>query len=108
MKEKQKSRSTGTQDNSSQTDTMDSVTQLLSLEQLEDRLRAQKMALQQESESKLTKAVEEAVRIKERDLQQKHLQDTTLQVCFTKHIGLLFRALCLVRQESKLISLTQG
>ncbi|KAG7323998.1 hypothetical protein KOW79_012014 [Hemibagrus wyckioides] len=80
MKEKQKPKSTGTQDNSSQTDTMDSVTQLLSLEQLEDRLSAQKMALQQESESKLTKAVEEAVRSKERDLQQKHVQDTTLQV----------------------------
>ncbi|XP_026775518.3 centrosomal protein of 152 kDa isoform X2 [Pangasianodon hypophthalmus] len=80
MKERKKAKSTETQDASSQTDTVDSVTQLLSLEQLEDRLRAQRMALQRESDSKLTKAVEEAVRGKERELQQKHVQDMTLQV----------------------------
>lgn len=85
LKEKQKAKSIETHDDSSQTDTVDSVTQLLSLEQLEDRLSAQKMVLQHESDSKLTKAVEEAVRSKERELQQKHVEDTTLEVCFTQH-----------------------
>ncbi|MCI4381828.1 hypothetical protein PGIGA_G00256550 [Pangasianodon gigas] len=80
MKERKKAKSTETQNASSQTDTVDSVTQLLSLEQMEDRLSAQRMALQRESDSKLTKAVEEAVRSKERELQQKHVQDMTLQV----------------------------
>ncbi|MCJ8735943.1 hypothetical protein PDJAM_G00253320 [Pangasius djambal] len=80
MKEKQKAKSKETQDASSETDTVDSVTQLLSLEQLEDRLSAQRMALQRESDSRLTKAVEEAVRGKERELQQKHVQDMTLKV----------------------------
>ncbi|XP_027028950.2 centrosomal protein of 152 kDa isoform X1 [Tachysurus fulvidraco] len=80
MMEKQKAKSTGTQDNSSQTDTRDSVSQLLSLEQLEDRLSAQRMALEQETDGKLKKAVEVALRSKERELQQKHVQDTTLQV----------------------------
>lgn len=88
MMEKQKAKSTGTQDNSSQTDTMDSVSQLLSLEQLEDRLHAQRMALEQETDGKLKKAVEEALRSKERELQQKHVQDTTLQVNFTHRLGL--------------------
>ncbi|TSM52318.1 COP9 signalosome complex subunit 2 [Bagarius yarrelli] len=45
LKEKQKAKSTESQDNSSQTDTVDSVTQLLSLEQLEDRLCAQRVSL---------------------------------------------------------------
>ncbi|XP_060770807.1 centrosomal protein of 152 kDa isoform X4 [Neoarius graeffei] len=80
LKEKQKAKSTETQDGSSQTDTVDSVTQLLSLEQLEDRLRAQRVALQRESDSKLSKAVEEAVKGRESELQQKHAQDMALQV----------------------------
>lgn len=86
MKEKQTAQTTETQDDSSQTDTLDSVTQLLSVEQLEDRLGAQRMALQRESDSKLSKAVEEAVRGKERELQQKYVQDLTLQVCFTQQL----------------------
>ncbi|KAF5907494.1 centrosomal protein, partial [Clarias magur] len=80
MKEKQKAKSTETQDGSSQTDTVDSVTQPFSLEELENRLRAQRMALQRESDSKLSKAVEEAVRDKEREMHQKHVQDMTSQV----------------------------
>ncbi|XP_053498224.1 centrosomal protein of 152 kDa isoform X2 [Ictalurus furcatus] len=80
MKEKQKAKCTETQDDCTQTDTVDSVSPLLSLEQLEERLGAQRMALQRESDSRLTKAVEEAVRGKERELQQKHVQDITLQV----------------------------
>ncbi|XP_053345692.1 centrosomal protein of 152 kDa isoform X1 [Clarias gariepinus] len=80
IKEKQKAKSTETQDGSSQTDTVDSVTQAFSLEDLEDRLEAQRMALQRESDSKLSKAVEEAVRDKEREMHQKHVQDMTLQV----------------------------
>lgn len=81
-----KERTKETQDDSSQTDTLDSATQLLSLEQLEDRLSAQRMALERESESKLSKAVEEAVRGKERELQQKHVQDMALQVCLIQHL----------------------
>lgn len=84
LKEKQNAKSTETQDGSCQTNTVDSVTQLLSLEQLEDRLGAQRVALQQESNSKLA----EAVRNQERELQQKHVEDTTLQVCFTQHCSI--------------------
>ncbi|XP_046715991.1 centrosomal protein of 152 kDa isoform X2 [Silurus meridionalis] len=80
LKEKQKAKSTETHDGSCQTESVDSVTRLFSLEQLEDRLSAQRMALQQESDSKLTKAVEEAVKGKERELQQKHVQDMALQI----------------------------
>ncbi|KAF4081363.1 hypothetical protein AMELA_G00160580 [Ameiurus melas] len=80
MKEKQKAKCTETQEDCTQTDTVDSVSPFLSLEQLEERLGAQRRALQQESDSKLTKAVEEAVRGKERELQQKHVQDISLQV----------------------------
>lgn len=90
MKEKQKAQALETQDNAAQTDTADSVTELLSLEQLEDRLCAQRMALQKESDSKLS----EAVRAKESELQQKHVEDMTLQVCFTQRLyqcsGLFF------------------
>lgn len=103
MKEKQKAKALETQDNSAQTDTADSVTELLSVEQLEDRLGAQRMALQQESDSKLSKAVEEAVRAKESELQLKHVEDMTLQVCFTQRLyqysGLFFS-----RRNNKLLA----
>lgn len=83
LKEKENAKATETQDDFSQTETVDSGAQLLSLEQLEGQLSAQRMALQRESDSKLSNAVEEAVRCKERELQQKHVQDMTSQVCFT-------------------------
>lgn len=102
MKEKQKAKCTETQDDCTQTDTVDSVSPLLSLEQLEERLSAQRMVLQRESDSKLTKAVEEAVRGKERELQQKHVQDMTLQVSHTQNFD-RYLGLVLIRQKSKLL-----
>lgn len=102
MKDKQKVKASETQDDSSQTDAPDSVTELLSLDQLEDRLSAQRMVLQRESDSKLSKAVEEAVRGKEGELEEKHAQDMKLQVCFTQHLCQYLR-LFLVRQKSKLL-----
>ncbi|KAL6474318.1 hypothetical protein MHYP_G00178790 [Metynnis hypsauchen] len=80
MKESQKAQAADTQEGSSQTDYQESAAQIFSLEQLEARLDAQRVALQREADSNLSKAVEDALRQKERELQQKHVQNMTLQV----------------------------
>ncbi|XP_036432002.1 centrosomal protein of 152 kDa [Colossoma macropomum] len=80
MKESQKAQAADTQEGSSQTDYQESAAQIFSMEQLEARLDAQRVALQREADSNLSKAVEDALRQKERELQQKHVQDMTLQV----------------------------
>ncbi|XP_062856378.1 centrosomal protein of 152 kDa [Trichomycterus rosablanca] len=80
LREKQKAKAAETQEGSSQTNSSESETQLISLEQLETRLGEQRVALQQEADNKLAKAVEEAGRRRERELQQKHVQDMSLQV----------------------------
>ncbi|KAL7867924.1 hypothetical protein SRHO_G00093080 [Serrasalmus rhombeus] len=80
MKESQKAQAADTQEGSSQTDYRESAAQIFSLEQLEARLDAQRVALQREADSNLSKAVEDALRKKERELQQKHVQNMTLQV----------------------------
>uniref|UniRef100_A0A8C1NGC6 Centrosomal protein 152 n=1 Tax=Cyprinus carpio TaxID=7962 RepID=A0A8C1NGC6_CYPCA len=54
--------------------------QLISVEELEDRLSAQKETLQQEAVTAQARAVEEAVRDAQREMQQKHTDDITLQV----------------------------
>lgn len=53
---------------------------LISVEELEDRLSAQKETLQQEAVTAQARAVEEAVRDAQREMQQKHTDDITLQV----------------------------
>ncbi|XP_043084683.1 centrosomal protein of 152 kDa [Puntigrus tetrazona] len=65
-----------------QSDTSSSGTaaQLISVEELEVRLSAQKDTLQQEAATAQARAVEEAVRDAQREMQQKHTDDITLQV----------------------------
>uniref|UniRef100_A0A4W4G9E0 CEP152 CEP63 binding coiled coil domain-containing protein n=1 Tax=Electrophorus electricus TaxID=8005 RepID=A0A4W4G9E0_ELEEL len=73
-------RTATTQEGFSQTDSTETATLTLSLEQLEARLSAQRTALQREADSALAKAVGEAVRQTEGELQQKHGQDMASQV----------------------------
>ncbi|KAK1789850.1 hypothetical protein P4O66_015722 [Electrophorus voltai] len=75
-----RSRAATTQESFSQTDSTETATLTLSLEQLEARLSAQRTALQREADSALAKAVGEAVRQTEGELQQKHGQDMASQV----------------------------
>ncbi|XP_076863525.1 centrosomal protein of 152 kDa [Brachyhypopomus gauderio] len=69
-----------TQEGSSQTERTEPAAQPVSLQQLEARLGAQRTALQREADGALARAVEEAVRRAERELQQKHTQDVSSQV----------------------------
>ncbi|XP_026872929.2 centrosomal protein of 152 kDa [Electrophorus electricus] len=75
-----RARTATTQEGFSQTDSTETATLTLSLEQLEARLSAQRTALQREADSALAKAVGEAVRQTEGELQQKHGQDMASQV----------------------------
>ncbi|XP_051975841.1 centrosomal protein of 152 kDa-like [Xyrauchen texanus] len=63
-----------------QTSCLETVSQLISVEELEARLSAQTETLQQEAAAARAKAVEEAVKCTLRDLQQKHADDIALQV----------------------------
>ncbi|KAK7117828.1 hypothetical protein R3I94_023148 [Phoxinus phoxinus] len=74
--EVQKARESDTREGACQTGSG----QLISAEDLEVRLRAQRESLQQEASSAQARAVEEAVRHAERELQQKHTDDIALQV----------------------------
>ncbi|XP_066526078.1 centrosomal protein of 152 kDa [Hoplias malabaricus] len=76
----QKTQATDTQERSLQTDDPKSEAGIFSLEQLEARLSSQRVALQQESDRNISKAMEDALKLKERELQQKHVKDLTLQV----------------------------
>ncbi|KAL0154873.1 hypothetical protein M9458_049136, partial [Cirrhinus mrigala] len=53
--------------------------QLISVEELEVRLSAQRETLQQEAATAQARAMEEAVRHAQREMQQKHTEDITLQ-----------------------------
>ncbi|XP_051546188.1 centrosomal protein of 152 kDa-like isoform X2 [Myxocyprinus asiaticus] len=62
------------------TSCLETVGQLISVEELEARLSAQTETLQQEAAAARARAVEEAVKCAQRDLQQKHADDIALQV----------------------------
>ncbi|XP_016406582.1 centrosomal protein of 152 kDa-like [Sinocyclocheilus rhinocerous] len=62
-----------------QSDTREGACQLISVEELEVRLSAQRKTLQQEAAMAQARAVEEAVRDARREMQQKHTDDITLQ-----------------------------
>ncbi|XP_077067282.1 centrosomal protein of 152 kDa isoform X2 [Siphateles boraxobius] len=78
--EVRKARQSDTREGACQTGSSESEGQLISAEDLEVRLRAQRESLQQEASSAQARAVEEAVRHAERALQQKHTDDIALQV----------------------------
>lgn len=78
--EVRKARLSDTRVGACQTGSSESAGQLISAEDLEVRLRAQRESLQQEASSAQARAVEEAVRHAERELQQKHTDDIALQV----------------------------
>ncbi|XDV52723.1 hypothetical protein PO909_021400 [Leuciscus waleckii] len=78
--EVRKARLSDTREGACQTGSSESAGQLISAEDLEVRLRAQRESLQQEASSAQARAVEEAVRHAERELQQKHTDDIALQV----------------------------
>ncbi|XP_072529793.1 centrosomal protein of 152 kDa [Salminus brasiliensis] len=80
VKESQKAQTADTQENFSQTDSLDSSAQFFSLEQLEARLSAQRAALERDADTNLSRMVEDALRRREKELKQKHVQDMTLQV----------------------------
>ncbi|XP_016307960.1 centrosomal protein of 152 kDa [Sinocyclocheilus anshuiensis] len=63
-----------------QSDTREGACQLISVEELEVRLSAQRETLQQEAATAQARAVEEAVRDAQIEMQQKHTDDITLQV----------------------------
>ncbi|XP_055048827.2 centrosomal protein of 152 kDa isoform X4 [Misgurnus anguillicaudatus] len=75
-----KIRQTDTCEGGFQTSCLESAGQLVSLEELEIRLNAQREALQQEAVVVQAKVVEEAVRNVQRELQQKHTDELSLQV----------------------------
>lgn len=63
-----------------QTSFLETMTHMISLEELEIKLSAQKESLQQEAVTAQTRAVEEAVKHAQRDLQQKYTDGIALQV----------------------------
>ncbi|XP_051548227.1 centrosomal protein of 152 kDa-like isoform X3 [Myxocyprinus asiaticus] len=75
-----KVRQSDTCEGACQTSCLETVGQLVSVEELEARLSTQRENLQQEATATQAKAVEEAVRCARRDLQQKHADDIALQV----------------------------
>nr|XP_055048823.1 centrosomal protein of 152 kDa isoform X1 [Misgurnus anguillicaudatus] len=75
-----KIRQTDTCEGGFQTSCLESAGQSVSLEELEIRLNAQREALQQEAVVVQAKVVEEAVRNVQRELQQKHTDELSLQV----------------------------
>lgn len=75
-----KIRQTDTCEGGFQTSCLESAGQSVSLEELEIRLNAQRETLQQEAVAVQAKAVEEAVRNAQRELQQKHTDALSLQV----------------------------
>ncbi|XP_039502831.1 centrosomal protein of 152 kDa isoform X2 [Pimephales promelas] len=78
--EVRKARQSDTREGACQAGSSESAERLISAEDLEVRLRAQRESLQQEASSAQARAVEEAVRHAERELQQKHTDDIALQV----------------------------
>lgn len=78
--EVRKARQSDTREGACQTSSSETAGQLISAEDLEVRLCAQRESLQREAASAQARAVEEAVRHAQRELQQKHTDDMTLQV----------------------------
>ncbi|XP_048013741.1 centrosomal protein of 152 kDa isoform X2 [Megalobrama amblycephala] len=78
--EVRKARQSDTREGACQTSSSETAGQLISVEDLEVRLCAQRESLQQEAASAQARAVEEAVRHAQRELQQKHTDDMALQV----------------------------
>lgn len=78
--EVRKARLSDTREGACQTSSSEMAGQLISAEELEVRLSAQKETLQQEATTAQVRAVEEAVRDAQREMQQKHTDDITLQV----------------------------
>uniref|UniRef100_W5JZ82 Centrosomal protein 152 n=1 Tax=Astyanax mexicanus TaxID=7994 RepID=W5JZ82_ASTMX len=80
VKESQEAQAANAQESSSQTENLESAAQFFSLEQLEARLSAQRAALQREADTNLSKVVEDSLRQREKELQQKHVKHMALQV----------------------------
>ncbi|RXN26207.1 centrosomal protein of 152 kDa [Labeo rohita] len=78
--EVRKARQSDTREGACQTSSAETAGQLISVEELEVRLSAQRETLQQEAATAQARAVEEAVRHAQREMQQKHTEDITLQV----------------------------
>uniref|UniRef100_A0A8B9LLN1 CEP152 CEP63 binding coiled coil domain-containing protein n=1 Tax=Astyanax mexicanus TaxID=7994 RepID=A0A8B9LLN1_ASTMX len=80
VKESQEAQAADAQESSSQTENLESAAQFFSLEQLEARLSAQRAALQREADTNLSKVVEDSLRQRDKELQQKHVKHMALQV----------------------------
>ncbi|KAK2867413.1 hypothetical protein Q8A67_025530 [Cirrhinus molitorella] len=78
--EVRKARQSDTREGACQTSSSETAVQLISVEELEVRLSAQRETLQQEAATAQARAVEEAVRHTQREMQQKHTEDITVQV----------------------------
>ncbi|XP_067292600.1 centrosomal protein of 152 kDa isoform X1 [Pseudorasbora parva] len=78
--EVRKARQSDSREGACQTSSSEPAGQLISAEDLEIRLSAQRESLQQEAVSARARAVEEAVRHAQRELQQKHTDDIALQI----------------------------
>ncbi|XP_073687907.1 centrosomal protein of 152 kDa [Garra rufa] len=78
--EVRKARQSDTREGACQTSSSETADKLISVEELEVRLGAQRETLQQEASTAQARAVEEAVRHAQREMQQKRTEDLTLQV----------------------------
>ncbi|XP_030621163.1 centrosomal protein of 152 kDa [Chanos chanos] len=80
VEESRKVSSRATQEEASQTSSPENRGKLLTMEEVEAQLSAQRATLQREAETAQERSVDEAVRRMERELQQKHLEDLSQQV----------------------------
>lgn len=80
MQEAKRGRNRETADVTCQTDESELSTLNVSAEELESRLRAQKQQLQLDADKVQRKAVEEARKRLQRELEEKHLEDMAKQV----------------------------